>query len=72
MARHQADFEVISALRRENAALTQSIIEKDKVAAEMTALKTEVAAMRAEMAAMRVAMVAMKASFDALVIELVD
>ena len=65
MARHRADFEVISALRRENAALTQSIIEKDKVAAEL-------AAMRAEMAAMRDAMVAMKASFDALVIELVD
>jgi len=76
----RADLEEIAVLKRENMALTQSIIEKDKAAAalaagstaEMTALKTEVAALKAEMVAMRAGTVVMKASFDALVIELVN
>ena len=64
--RRKADLEEIAALKRENMALTQSIIEKDKVAA------ADMASLKAEMAAMRAGFVVMKASFDALLVGVVN
>ena len=64
--RRKSDLEEIAALKRENMALTKSIIEKDKVAA------TDMATLKEEMADVRAGFVAMKASFDALLVGVVN